>query len=174
MYCVVQTGSQEEIVEKSVRETEELNTDRFMDYLIAALVVRGKKYINIRGAHTALERRCMRRLHHFMELLVEVSKRKDMDWKYFIVHLRNELSPSPIGSYDGTRTLFLRKMSTYVSISFPECHTYDLAISDVTAQSMLKNAHPHMRKLAECAANAYVGRSRHKGRRRIDALHEAF
>lgn len=136
---------------------ERFSVDDFMDLFIASLVLRGRRSIGIRGTYADVEQPCMHRLYRFVRLCCARSKRADREWLRFVVKLRNELAPSPIGSFDGLRALFARKQLTYIGMTSPFFERYTLEMQPVTARCLLRtHSSERLRRFAERAAKVYV------------------
>lgn len=141
--------------------TEAPSIDRFIDYFLAALVLRGKREIWVRTDAAFAERRRMDAMHDYLDRAVNEYKetptdRIEKDYLYFLVRLRNHVAPSPIGSYDRLEGSILHKMATIVSVDLAWCHYYQIDLQAVTATCWLDQAPERMRKLAEAAADAYM------------------
>ena len=134
----------------------EYHIDVFMDYFIAALVLRGKDHVHLRRERAAEERRRLYVLYKYLDELVEAADQSNKDWYYFIVRLRNKLSPGNIGSFDGFFGELLRKTLTLVSFDLPFCDYYKIGLGHTWARSCLAHAEPAMHELAEKAADVYM------------------
>jgi hypothetical protein len=142
------------------KQQNDYSLDSFMNCFIAELVLRNKKHIWIRGTDgSALrERRRMDRACRFMDRVVDATDRKnvDGDWYYFILRLRNNMGPSPIGSFDNFIHLFRGKLLTWTSMTAPFYECYNLEMQKVTAKSILSHYSPEMRQLSRVVAKAYM------------------
>lgn len=137
-----------------------LTTDEFIHLFLAALVLRGKTHIWIRGAHADAERQRMHALHAHLAHACEEARdvRGGDESKFrFLVRVRNLAAPSPIGSFDELRHAIAQKMSSIVDINLPFCDYYRIRLSRASASCLLEQADAHMRRLAEDAADVYVG-----------------
>lgn len=136
---------------------ESLTTDEFIRLFLAALVLRGKTHVWIRGAHADTERQRMRVLHAHLVDACEEARDTDKERFRFLVRVRNLAAPSPIGSFDELRHAIAQKMSTIVDINLPFCDYYRIRLSGASASCLLEQADAHMRRLAEDAADVYMG-----------------
>jgi hypothetical protein len=131
----------------------------FMRLFIAALVLRDKRYIWRRKERAVEERHRMYALHKHLNEYVEKMEQSDRDWLYFVLKLRNELSPGNIGSFDGFYHQFRLKQMTIVSIDWPECNYYRLELQPVTAKCYLEQGDPRLCELAEKCADVYMAQT---------------
>lgn len=132
--------------------------DQFITLFLCALVLRGKIAIWIRTAQAHEERQRMHALYAFVSAECDSLGREDREYLHFMLRLRNQLAPGPIGAFDGLRGLLLGKMATIVSVDLMYCHTYTIDIGATTARSLLTHAEPRLVKLAESAADAYMAK----------------
>jgi hypothetical protein len=131
--------------------------DQFITLFLCGLVLKGKTAIWIRGSRAGEERRRMYALHMDLNKICDEYKDDDdRNFLYFLVRLRNELSPGNIGGFDGFYGQVRAMMTTIISVTLPYCDTYDIDVGATTARSMIENAELRMRELAEKAVEAYM------------------
>lgn len=142
----------------STTTLENVTVEEFLDVFLAALVLRGKRYIWVRTDAAHEERRRMLALYKFVCKFYELSEETaSKDRQYALLKLRNHLAPSPtIGSFDNLHGSILRKMPTIISIDLLYCHTYDIELQAVIAKCWLERSDPELRKFVEDAADAYM------------------
>ncbi|MBP9757188.1 MAG: hypothetical protein KBD06_01150 [Candidatus Pacebacteria bacterium] len=141
-----------------IATSEAPSIDRFIDLFLAALVLRGKRAVWVRGNEAQEERRRMHALCDYLDGVVGAEKDTptNRDYLYFLVRLRNHVAPSNIGSFDNLQHSILSKMSTIVSVDLAYCYFYQIDLQAVTARDWLARADERIRKLVEEAADAYM------------------
>ena len=133
------------------------SVERFMTSFLAALYLAGKREIWIRTDRARIERRRMHALSEYLESKVEESDKDDIEWRRFIVNLRNTCLPSPIGSFEGFIHQLRLKMITIISLDWPDCEYYEIELCKTSARSILeRETDPAMRQLVEGAIAAYM------------------
>jgi hypothetical protein len=139
-----------------VAKSKEFSIDTFIDLFIMALVLRGKQEIYIRSDRAIDERRRMRALHAHLSALTAADTQENISWSYFIVRLRNKLSPGNNDSFDEFYHEFRCRQSWLTSIDLPECIYFRLDIQAITSKSYLEQADPEFRAFVVTCANVYM------------------
>ena len=136
---------------------------RFMDLLIANMILNGIRGITIRSetAESLRDRHGLCAMHACADTSVEAYQRKlgDADanhWFHFLVRTRNMLEPGHYGLFPGFRTELRRKASTLVDLQDQPPGSYGFLADTAFAKSILEQGHANMRLHAEFLGSAFV------------------
>ena len=134
---------------------------KFMDLLIANLVLKNVREINVIGispGSSSVDRQGLHAMYATAKQAVEAyaDNPEGNSWFHFIVRVRNELSPDHQGSFSGFRSELIQKTATLVSLSSPHDGIYHLDVSKPHAESILRGGHPDMLLYVDGLATAFV------------------
>ena len=131
--------------------------EEFITLFLAALVLRGRSIIHIRGRNAAEDRRRMHALYAYLNGVCEKADNdSDRVRLHFLLLLRCSMAPGLTGSFDELQNLLRRKIRPVLSTDLPLYEYFQVSMSRIKAQSLLDQANVLMRAFAEVAADVYV------------------
>lgn len=136
---------------------EPYTISKFMDLLIASLVLKEIREINVigEGYESSRDRRGLHAMYAIAEGAVEKERgRSDEDpWFRFLVRTCNELAPGLDGSFSGLRREMVQKTITLVNL---EHGVYTFDVSRPHAEWLLQAGHANLVLYAENLATVFV------------------
>jgi hypothetical protein len=137
--------------------------DKFVDALIASLVLKGVLSINIiaETREAELDRLGLYAMYACAEQALSIYGKEsgaqlDKDWQHFLVRVRNIINPGQMASFTKLRSELVQKTITLVELDVPHEGAYRFLDQKGYMESLLSEMHPNIQFHAEMLATAYV------------------